>query len=135
MTVGRRNERWKLKGSGAAFAIGSALETGVMVVLWFLLGAFSHDVPSGDHRRSPRGVIGKVLTMTIGRRNERWKLMAIGVAFAIGSALETGLVVAQWTGRYSDQKMVEIGQVCAALDSGGSQTGEGACSALPSTRP
>ncbi len=43
--------------------------------------------------------------MTLGRRNERWKLMAIGVAFAIGSALETGLVVAEWTGRYSDQKM------------------------------
>ena len=73
--------------------------------------------------------------MTYGKRNVRWKLMAIGMAFGIGSALETGLVVAQWTGRYSDQKMVEIGQVCAALDSGGSQTGEGACSALPSTRP
>jgi len=37
--------------------------------------------------------------MTLGRLNERWKLMAIGVAFAIGSALETGLVVAEWTGR------------------------------------
>jgi hypothetical protein len=67
--------------------------------------------------------------MILGRRNERWKLTAVGVAFAIGSALETGLVVAQWTGRYSDQKMVEVGQVCAALDAGGSQTAEGACSA------
>lgn len=69
--------------------------------------------------------------MTLRRRNERWKLMAIGVAFAIGSALETGLVVAQWTGqwtgRYSDQKMVEIAQVCAPLDSGGSSTEQPAC--------
>jgi len=27
-----------------------------MVVLWFLVGVFSHDVRSGDHRRSPRRV-------------------------------------------------------------------------------
>ena len=67
--------------------------------------------------------------MTDGRRNERWKLTAIGMAFAIGSALETGLVVAQWTGRYSDEKMAEVDQVCAALDAGGSQTAAGACSA------
>jgi len=64
---------------------------------------------------------------------ERWKLTTIGVAFAIGSALETGLVVAQWTGTYSDQKMAEIGQVCAALDAGGSQTAEAACLARPYT--
>jgi hypothetical protein len=67
--------------------------------------------------------------MTDGRRNEQWKLTVIGMAFAIGSALETGLVVAQWTGSFSDQKMAEVGQVCAALDAGGSQTAEGACSA------
>ena len=74
--------------------------------------------------------------MTLGRRKERWNLTTIGVAFAIGSALETGLVVAQWTGTYSDQKMVEIGQVCEALDAGGSQTAEVACStSRPSTRP
>lgn len=30
-----------------------------MAVLWFLLGAFSHDVRSGDHRRSPRKVKGE----------------------------------------------------------------------------
>jgi hypothetical protein len=53
--------------------------------------------------------------------------MAIGVAFAIGSALEAGLVVAQWTGRYSDQKMVEVDQVCEALDAGGSPTEQPAC--------
>jgi len=29
-----------------------------MVVLWFLVGVFSHDVRSGDHRRSPRRVKG-----------------------------------------------------------------------------
>jgi len=29
-----------------------------MVVLWFLLGVFSHDVRSGDHRSSPRRVKG-----------------------------------------------------------------------------
>ncbi len=67
------------------------------------------------------------MTTTLGGRSERWKLLAIGVAFAIGSALETGLVVAQWTGRYSDRKMVEIGQVCQALDSGGSSTEQPAC--------
>jgi hypothetical protein len=67
--------------------------------------------------------------MTVGRGNGQWKLEAIGAGFAIGSALETGLVVAQWTGRYSDQNMAEVGQVCAALDAGGSQTAEGACSA------
>jgi hypothetical protein len=58
--------------------------------------------------------------------------MAIGVAFAVGSALETGLVVAQWTGSYSDQRVVEIGQVCAALDAGGSPTEQPACSAARS---
>lgn len=67
--------------------------------------------------------------MTDGRRNERWKLTAIGMAFAIGSALETGLVVAQWAGGYCDQKVAEVGQVCAALDAGGPQTAERACSA------
>jgi hypothetical protein len=58
MTVGRGTGQWKLKAIGARFAIGSALETGFMVVLWFLLGVFSHDVPSGDHRRSLRRVKG-----------------------------------------------------------------------------
>jgi len=67
--------------------------------------------------------------MTVGRRNERWKLVAIGMAFAIGSALETGLVVAQWTGKHSDQKLVEVDQDCAALRAGGSQTAQAACSA------
>ena len=33
--------------------------------------------------------------MTLGRQNERWKLTAIGLVFAIAGALETGLVVAQ----------------------------------------
>jgi len=73
--------------------------------------------------------------MTVGRRNERWKLLAIGMAFAIGSALETGLVVAQWTGKHSDQKVVEVGQGCAARRAGGSQTAQAACSARASTRP
>jgi len=67
--------------------------------------------------------------MTDGKRNERWKLVTIGMAFAIGSALEIGFVGAQWTGSYSGRKMAEVGQVCAALDAGGSQTAEGACSA------
>lgn len=58
MTAGRRNERWKLTAIGAAFAIGSALETGLMMVLWFLVGLFSHDVPAADHRRSARRVKG-----------------------------------------------------------------------------
>ena len=31
------------------------------------------------------------------RGKGRWKLVAISMAVAIGSALETGLVVAQWT--------------------------------------
>lgn len=65
--------------------------------------------------------------MTDGRRNERWKRMAIGVAFAIGSALETGLVVAEWAGKPSDQQVVEVAKVCAALSAGGSQTGPAAC--------
>lgn len=72
--------------------------------------------------------------MTDGRRNNPWKLAAIGVGFAIGSALETGLVVAQWTGKHSDQRVVEVGQGCAALRAGGSQTAQAACSARPSTR-
>jgi len=29
-----------------------------MAVLWFLVGFFSHDVRSGDRRRSPRRVKG-----------------------------------------------------------------------------
>jgi hypothetical protein len=29
-----------------------------LVVLWFLVGVFSHDVPSGDHRGSLRRVKG-----------------------------------------------------------------------------
>jgi len=29
-----------------------------MVVLWFFVGLFSHDVPPGDHRKSPRRVKG-----------------------------------------------------------------------------
>jgi hypothetical protein len=28
------------------------------VVLWFIVGVFSHDVRSGHHRRSPRRVKG-----------------------------------------------------------------------------
>jgi len=28
------------------------------VVLWFLVGVFSHDVRSSDHRRSPRRLKG-----------------------------------------------------------------------------
>ena len=73
--------------------------------------------------------------MTVGRRNERWKLMAIGVAVAIGSALETGLVVAQWTAQPGDQQVVEVAQVCVALGAGGSETAEAACWVRPPTRP
>jgi hypothetical protein len=71
--------------------------------------------------------------MILGRRTERWKLTAIAVAFAIGGALETGLVVAQWTGRYGDQRAVEVGQVCTALGAGWSQAAESACPTWPST--
>ena len=41
------------------FSIGDliALFLG-MVVLWFLVGVFSHDARSGDQRRSPRNVTG-----------------------------------------------------------------------------
>jgi len=59
MTVVGRNEQSKLPAIGTAFAIGSALETGLMVVLWFLVGLFSHDGPSGDHRGSPRRIKGR----------------------------------------------------------------------------
>ncbi len=65
--------------------------------------------------------------MTAGRRNNRWKLMAIGVAFAIGGALETGLVVAQWAAKPSDQQVVEVAGVCAALGAGGLRTAQAAC--------
>ena len=34
-----------------------------------------------------------------------WKLTAIGMALVIASALVTGLVVANWTGRESDEKV------------------------------
>jgi hypothetical protein len=65
--------------------------------------------------------------MTVRRRNERWKLTAIGVAVAIASALETGLVVAEWTAQPGDQQVVEVAKVCAALSAGGSQTERAAC--------
>lgn len=65
--------------------------------------------------------------MIVGRRSERWKLTALGVAFAIGGALETGLVVAQWTAKPSDQLAVEVAKGCAALRAGGSQTAQPAC--------
>jgi hypothetical protein len=65
--------------------------------------------------------------MIVGRRIERWKLTAIGVAFAIGSALETGLVVAQWTAKPDDHVMIEVAEVCAALGAGESQTVQAAC--------
>lgn len=73
--------------------------------------------------------------MTDGRRNNPWKLAAIGAGFAIASVLETGLVVAQWTGKHGDQEVVKVGQGCATLRAGGSQTAQAACSARPSTRP
>jgi len=52
--------------------------------------------------------------MTVGKRSERWKLVAIGTAFAIGGALETGFVVAEWMAKDSDTQMVEVGQDCPA---------------------
>ena len=58
MTAGRRNEQWKRAAIGAASAIGSALETGLMMVLWVLVGLFPHDGPSGSHRGSPRRIKG-----------------------------------------------------------------------------
>ena len=67
--------------------------------------------------------------MTLGRQNERWKLTAIGVAFAIMSALETGLVVAQWTARDSNKKIVEVCKSSAT----GPQTAPAMCSARQST--
>lgn len=66
--------------------------------------------------------------MTDGRRTERWKLTAIGTAFAIGSALETGLVVAQWTAKDNNRKVVKVCQGWAA----GPQTAPATCSARPS---
>ncbi|MDO8476070.1 MAG: hypothetical protein Q7W02_07700 [Candidatus Rokubacteria bacterium] len=69
--------------------------------------------------------------MTDGKRNVRWKLMPVGMAFAIGSALETGLVVAQWTAKNSDRKVVEVCQGWAA----GPQTAPATCSARPSALP
>jgi hypothetical protein len=71
--------------------------------------------------------------MILGRRTERWTLTAIAVAFAIGGALETGLVVAQWAERYDDQRAVEVGQVCAALGAGWSQAAEPAYPTWPPT--
>jgi hypothetical protein len=37
-----------------------------------------------------------------------WKLTAIGVALVIASVLVTGLVVANWSGRESDKKVVDV---------------------------
>ena len=48
--------------------------------------------------------------MTAGTGNQRWKLLAIGTAFAIASVLETGLVVAQWTATDNYQQIAEVAQ-------------------------
>ena len=40
--------------------------------------------------------------------------MADGRIFTGNQALETGLVVAQWTGGQGDPQVVELGQDCAA---------------------
>ena len=69
--------------------------------------------------------------MTLGRQNERWKLSAIGVAIAIVGALETGLVVAQWTAKDSDKQVVGVCQSWAT----GSQTAPAMCSARQSALP
>jgi hypothetical protein len=37
-----------------------------------------------------------------------WKLTAIGMALVIATALLTGLVVANWSGRPSDKKVVDV---------------------------
>jgi hypothetical protein len=69
--------------------------------------------------------------MTLGRQNKRLKLTSIGAAFAIVSALETGLVVAQWTAKESDRKVVEVCQSWTA----DAQAAQATCSARPSTLP
>jgi len=69
--------------------------------------------------------------MTLGRQNKRLKLTTIGAAFAIVSALETGLVVAQWTAKDSDRKVVEVCQSGAADP----QTAPATCSARLSALP
>jgi hypothetical protein len=69
--------------------------------------------------------------MTDGKRTVRWKLVTIGMAFAIGSALETGFVGAHWTTKDSDRKVVEVCQGWAA----GPQTVPATCSAQPFILP
>lgn len=65
--------------------------------------------------------------MTTGRGHERWKLTVIGAVLAIASALESGLVVAQWAAQPSDQRVAEVAQVCAALSAGVAESGRTAC--------
>jgi len=69
--------------------------------------------------------------MALGRQNERWKLTAIGAVFALVSALETGLVVAQWTAKDNQRKVVGACQSWAT----GSQTAPALCSARQSALP
>lgn len=71
--------------------------------------------------------------MTIGKRSQRWGGIALGVAIAIGGVLETGLVVAQWAARDSDQQMVAIDQDCPARHADGSRAWQAGCAARPST--
>jgi hypothetical protein len=46
--------------------------------------------------------------MTIASWKNPWKLTAIGMALVIATVLVTGLVVANWTARESDKKVIDI---------------------------
>jgi hypothetical protein len=48
--------------------------------------------------------------MTIQSWNDPWKLTAVGMALVIASGIVTGLVVANWGGRESDKKAVDVSQ-------------------------
>lgn len=46
--------------------------------------------------------------MTNGTWKNPWKLTAIGMALVIATVLVTGLVVANWSGREGDKKVVDV---------------------------
>jgi len=46
--------------------------------------------------------------MTIQSWNNPWKLTAVGMALVIATVVVTGLVVANWGGRESDKKAVDV---------------------------
>jgi hypothetical protein len=54
-----------------------------------------------------------------------WKLTAIGMALVIATVLVTGLVVANWSGREGDKKVVDVSPGRSAPRLATSPTGAG----------